>query len=138
MSKGRKIWLEISSTIKHICREGLNLLPTLLIILNPLLTLVTAMAIYKKYDAWKIEILICPFVLLLITYFATVVRRVVLHEFHGLPVGRRRFTKRDERGCVSFEMSELVEMIEYLAAVEDYCQRHGLYHFYNTKRKEEE
>lgn len=123
----REVWLEISSTIMYTLRKVPRLLPTALMIANPFATLMCAIDLYEKYGMWRVEMLLVPIALLLLTYFANVIRRVAMMEQYGIPVARKRFTRRDERGHINFEMSELPEMVEYIAAVEDHCERHGLY-----------
>lgn len=123
----REVWLEVSSTIMYMLKKIPGLLPTALVIVNPFATLMCAIDLYQRYGMWRIEMLFAPLVLLLLTYFANVVKRVVTMEQYGVPVARKRFTRRDERGHLHFEMSELSEMIEYIATVEEHCERHGMY-----------
>lgn len=123
----KEVWLEISSTILYVLKKGIRLLPTIFIIANPFMTLLAAIDLYEKYNELRIEMLFVPLVLLLFTYFTSVVRRVVTLEQYGVPMARKRFTKRDERGNIHFEMSELSEMIEYITTIEEYCEKHGMY-----------
>lgn len=123
----REVWLEVSSTIMYMLKKVPGLLPTALVIVNPFATLMCAIALYEKHGMWRIEMLFVPLVLLLLIYFANVVKRVVMMEQYGIPVARKRFTRRDERGHINFQMSELPEMVEYVAAVEEHCEKHGMY-----------
>lgn len=123
----REVWLEVSSTIMYILKKVPGLLPTALIIINPFATLMCAIGLYQRYGMWRIEMLFVPLILLLLTYIANVVKRVVMMEQYGVPVARKRFTRRDERGHINFQMSELPEMVEYVAAVEEHCEKHGMY-----------
>ena len=123
----REVWLEVSSTIIYVFKKIPGLLPTALVIANPFATLMCAIDLYQQYGVWRIEMLFVPLTLLLLTYFANVIKRVVTFEQYGIPVARKRFTRRNERGHISFEMSELPEMVEYVAAVEEHCEKHGMY-----------
>ena len=123
----KEVWLEISSTIMYMLKKVPGLLPMALVIVNPFATLMCAIDLYQRHGMWRIEMLLVPLVLLLLTYFANVVKRVVMMEQYGIPVARKRFTRRNEQGHIDFTMSELPEMIEYIAAVEEHCEKHGLY-----------
>lgn len=123
----REVWLEVSSTIMYTLKKIPGLLPTALVIVNPFVTLMCAIDLYQRHGMWRIEMLFVPLALLLLTYFANVAKRVVMMEQYGIPVARKRFTRRDERGHINFQMSELPEMVEYVAAVEEHCEKHGMY-----------
>lgn len=48
-------------------------------------------------------------------------------QLYGMPVARKRFTKRDELGQVVFKNSDVYEIAEYLCEVEEYCEKYGKY-----------
>lgn len=124
----KQVWLEICSTVKYMLKKAFQVLPTALVITNPFITLAVAHASFQAYGVIQKKILIVPLILLLVTYFCSVIKRVVLLEVYGIPVARKRFTKRDERGNVVFSMSDMVEIVEYVNTVEEYCEQHGVYH----------
>lgn len=124
----KTMWAELSSTLCYSAKRMFNLLPALLTIVNPFVTMLIALHLYSKRGSICMQMFITPLVLLLITYFITVIKQAVALERFGMPIARKRFTRRDENGHIDFKMTDLVEMIEYLATIEEYCDKHGLYH----------
>lgn len=45
----------------------------------------------------------------------------------GVPIARKRFTRRDDRGRAEIDMGDLTEIVAYLAEVEDVLERRGEY-----------
>ena len=130
----KRVWLEISSTIKYMSKKILQILPTILIISNPFVTMLSVRNCFEKHNAVCQQALIAPLIILLLTYLSNVIKRTIVLQVYGVPVARKRFTKRDERGNVNFSTSDIIEIVEYVNAIEEYCECHGLYSYFNDNK----
>lgn len=119
---------EISGTILYCLRKALKCAPNAILFINPYMSVSIA---YEAYTAnnnvfcyWVLWI---PLGLFLLAQLLRLIGRVAFEEVNGCPVARKRFVRRGERGELIFNTRDVYEMAEYLAEVEDYCERHGKY-----------
>lgn len=130
----KRVWLEISSTIKYMLKKAFQILPILFTISNPFIAILTTCNCFKKHGAVCGQVVIVPLIILLLTYLSNVINRTIVLQVHGIPIARKRFTRRDERGNVNFSMNDVLEIVEYVNAIEDYCERHGLYSYFDDNK----
>ena len=114
----------IQNTLETIVKK----LPQILDILTPFVCMGLVVAMYYERGSLQFGGEWCvPIVMVILKWFAQVVNDMHFREVYGFPVARKRFTKKREDGTIEFKTSEIVEIVEYLAEVEDYCSKRGLY-----------
>ena len=103
-------------------------LPLLLDIFNPLICMILVVGMY--YERGSLQFggeWFVPFALVVFKWFLQIANDMQYRDVYGFPVARKRFTKKRSNGTVEFKSNEIVEIVEYLAEVEDYCSKRGLY-----------
>lgn len=120
--------IEATYTIRYYIVEFLKALPQILVVINPYLSMVIVLGMYQKRGRFEFggEWLV-PLVVLICALVAQWVKDGLRETIDGFPVARKRFTRRKHGGAVYVNKDDLYEMLEYLAEVEDYCDKKGKY-----------
>lgn len=109
-----KVWL----------RSGFRLLNTLM----PYICLVIGAWLYSIRGGFIIGLeWLLPAASHFVKWALEYVSTVGNDQLYGMPVARKRFTRRDELGQVVFKNSDVYEIAEYLCEVEEYCEKYGKY-----------
>lgn len=119
-------WQVILTALESFVR----MVPQIIIIINPYITALLVLALYEERGEFCIggEWLLPLFFTVMACFFKYVTDVYdYINDANGCPVARKRFTKRGKDGRVIFNSNDLYEMIEYLAAVEEYHEERGGY-----------
>lgn len=128
MSSVKKGLLELLYSVVYGCKVVIKVLPAIIIAGTPFVSMFVVVHMYQARGYFRIggEWLL-PFVLYVLAAIIHSINKAKQDSIGGLPVARKRFTKRDAKGMVLFNSSDIYEMVEYLAEVEDYCEKYGKY-----------
>lgn len=132
MAKGnavaKVVCSRLVSRVRYVGSVIVKALPTVIVIVTPYVAMALAIGSYKAHNGFDMggEHLV-PLALCLVAYILRLLNNVVKDDLDGCPVARKRFTRRGEKGEVLFKSSDIYEMAEYLAEVEDYCEKYGKY-----------
>jgi N-acetylmuramoyl-L-alanine amidase len=103
---------------------------------NPLISMVVLYCHYQRYQTWiGLEVVLTPIGLFLLADLIKRLSRLMLCDVETVPIARKRFIRKDENGRNIFSTGDIYEMVEYLAEVENYCERRGLYRKVNSAVK---
>ena len=118
----------VTSTTSYVFCKALKYAPNALLFTNPFMCM---FLVYEEYacdkDAFNIWYLLIPAGIFLLAQLFHLVCRIAFKEVNGCPVARKRFTRRGANGELIFDKQDVYEMVEYLAEVEDYCEKYGKY-----------
>ena len=130
-----RVWLALKEGIEsvscvmsyYVCKL-FKALPLLLIIINPYVSVLVIIGMYEKRGCFVFgsEWLV-PMIILLCAIVIQWIKDGLSETVEGCPVARRRFTRRQSNGAIHFNREDVYEMVEYLAEVEDYCEKNGKY-----------
>ena len=128
MDKVKQSVTSLLYNVRYICTMIFKAMPILIVITTPFVCMYLVMHMYNQRGCFTFggEWLV-PIVAYIIAYLIQNVKQSMYEDINGFPVARKRFTKRGKRGEPIFKMSDVYEMVEYLAEVEDYCERYGKY-----------
>lgn len=129
MKKNIKIVLNVLiSKILYATKLVVNLIPIMIVIITPYLSMWLVITSYNQRGTFSFggEWLV-PLLLYIIAYIVKTAAKALDEDLNGFPVARKRFTKRSTSGNVVFKTSDIYEMADYLAEVEDYCESYGKY-----------
>ena len=132
MAKGNIVAKAVCSRLANsACYIGsiiVKALPTVIVIATPYITMALVIGSYKTHNGFDMggECLV-PLALYLAAYTLRLLNNAIKDDLDGCPVARKRFTRRGKKGEVLFKSSDIYEMVEYLAEVEDYCEKYGKY-----------
>lgn len=128
MKNIKKALLELLYNVKYVCTIVFKAIPIIIVIVTPFVCMYLVMYMYKQRGCFAFggEWLV-PIVAYVIASLLQNVKQSMYDEIDGFPVARKRFTKRGKRGEIIFNTNEIYEMVEYLAAVEEYCEKYGKY-----------
>ena len=118
----------IAGRLKKACRIAIKVIPVWIELIAPYAGMYLVLQAYEERGGFFVggEWLL-PVVLYGAAYLIKDLGRFIEDDIDGCPVARKRFTKRGSRGEVLFKMSDVYEMAEYMAEVEDYCEQYGKY-----------
>lgn len=108
-------------------------LSVLILITNPFITMMSIYLAYKNRGYFAIggEIIVAPLLtiiwILLLMLHDRLSKKYRVTPKISIPVRNHRYTYKDRRGDISIDTSDIQEIILYLAEVEDYCERRGIY-----------
>ena len=128
MKNVKKALLELLYNVKYACTIVFKAIPLTIVIVTPFVCMCLVMYMYKQRGCFAFggEWLV-PIVAYIIAFLLQKIKQSIYDEIDGFPVARKRFTKRGKHGEIIFSTSEIYEMVEYLAAVEEYCEKYGKY-----------
>ena len=118
----------MAGRLKRMCRVAIKVIPVCIELIAPYIGMWLVIQAYGERGGFFIggEWLL-PAVFYGAAYLIKDLSRFIEDDIEGCPVARKSFTKRGSRGEVLFKMSDVYEMAEYMAEVEDYCEQYGKY-----------
>lgn len=119
---------ETGNTLRYFYKCNFVLLPKLMVIACPLLTV----CLYKHIDGmmygkWSTALMLLMFVL--VWLFAAKVLKFRANKANigeDIPLPAKRFTRSDSFGNISVSYEEIDDMVLYVYDVEQYLERRGL------------
>ena len=123
-----KVLKNTSNTLRYFFRCNFVLLPKLMVLVCPFLTLGLYFNIYDlNFGKWFTSFILAVFVCLWIAIAdALKLKASKLNIGEDVPVPAKRFTKPDGLGNVSVSYEEIDDMILYVYDVEQYLESRGL------------
>lgn len=127
-SKLKAIAHTIASKLKYICKGLFKHLPVYIELLTPYVGMLLVWQAYEQRGCFRVggEWFV-PLLMYIVVYLFRTANKAVSDNLEGLPVARKRFTRRGPNGEAIFNFRDVYEMGEYLAEVEDYCEQYGKY-----------
>lgn len=127
-SKWKKVLRNMINNVWYYALRLFKAMPIIVMLITPYISMWAVIKAYESRGRWAVggEWFV-PLLLYVVIYVLNSINRVFNDRLDDLPVARKRFTKRSQSGDVLFKRSDTYEMLEYLAAVEDYCERYGKY-----------
>lgn len=107
----------------------LSIMPTIIMVLTPYCCMAAVLYGYRVRGGLYFggEYLLPIIMYIAYVLFVNVNKVLEGDKIGDCPVARKRFTKRDINGRVIFNSNDIYEMVEYLAEVEQYCEKYGKY-----------
>ena len=129
MSKVKQVIKMMGYNTLYGIKMVLSIMPTIIMVLTPYCCMAAALYGYCERGGLYFggEYLLPIIMYIVYALFVNVNKVLECEKIGDCPVARKRFTRRDTNGRVIFNSNDIYEMVEYLAEVEQYCEKYGKY-----------